>query len=92
LYGICHAIHLFVARLGSALSRSLLLKVVLVLSLVVFWFQTKMAEGNKSEELAFARFREAMEKSNTAKIYDETLARLSNDSKHSEDFDFEGGC
>jgi hypothetical protein len=51
-----------------------------------------MAEGNKSEELAFARFREAMEKSNTAKIYDETLARLSNDSKHSEDFDFEGGC
>jgi hypothetical protein len=35
-------------------------------------------------------FYEAMERSNTVKITDEILARLSDDSKDSEDFDFEG--
>jgi hypothetical protein len=49
-----------------------------------------MAEGSKSEEFALPGFLGAMEKSNTAKITDEILARLSGDSEDSEDFDFNG--
>jgi hypothetical protein len=47
-----------------------------------------MAEGKRSDDLALAGFYEAMEKSNAAKIADEILARLSDDSEDSEDFDF----
>jgi hypothetical protein len=43
---------------------------------------------SKSEDLALAGFYVAMEKSNVAKIADEILARLLDDSEDSEDFDF----
>jgi hypothetical protein len=63
---------------------------VSVLASVVFWFLAEMAEGSKNEELALARFWESMEKSNDAKITDEILATLSEDSEDREEFDFEG--
>jgi hypothetical protein len=56
----------------------------------IFLVLTKMTEGSKNEELAFAGFLEAMEKTNTAKIVDVILAGLSHNSEDSEDFDFEG--
>jgi hypothetical protein len=65
-------------------------KFALVSALVDFLVLTKMAEGSKSEELTFAGFLEAVEKTNTAKIVDEILAGLSDNSEDSEDFDFEG--
>jgi hypothetical protein len=48
-----------------------------------------MAGESRSEEAAIARFQEAMESANVAKIADEILTGLSNDSGDSEDFDFE---
>jgi hypothetical protein len=47
-----------------------------------------MAEGSKSEDLALARYYEAMEKSNATKITDEILARLLDGSEDSKDFYF----
>jgi hypothetical protein len=50
-----------------------------------------MAEGMKSEDLALVGFYEAMERSNAAKIDDEILGELSDDSEGNEDFDFDIG-
>jgi hypothetical protein len=48
-----------------------------------------MAGDNKSEETAMFKFQEAMEKTNVAKITNELLASLQDDSEDSEDFDFD---
>lgn len=48
-----------------------------------------MAGESRSEEATIARFQEAMERVNVAKIADDILTGLSNDSRDSEDFDFE---
>jgi hypothetical protein len=46
-----------------------------------------MAEGKKSEDLALARFYEAMERTNAMKIADEILVGLFDDFEDGEDFD-----
>jgi hypothetical protein len=51
-----------------------------------------MVEVTNSEDLALARFYEAMERSKAAKIADEILAGLSDDSEDSEDFGFHSGA
>ena len=48
-----------------------------------------MAEEKKVIDTALARFYEAMEKTNIEKITNEILARLSEDSDDSENFDVE---
>jgi hypothetical protein len=57
------------------------------------WFfastKAEMAEDKRSEDTALAGFYEAMEMMNVEKITDEILARLSEDSNDSEDFDIE---
>jgi hypothetical protein len=50
-----------------------------------------MAKEKKVVDLVLAGFYEAMEKSNTEKITNEMLARLSEDSGDSESFDLESG-
>jgi hypothetical protein len=50
-----------------------------------------MAEEKKIADPALAGFYEAMEKTNTEKINNEMLARLSKDSNDSESFDLESG-
>jgi hypothetical protein len=50
-----------------------------------------MAEEKKIVDPALAGFYEAMEKTNTEKISNEMLARLSEDSSDSESFDLESG-
>jgi hypothetical protein len=50
-----------------------------------------MAEEKKVIDPALAGFYEAMEKTNTEKITNEMLARLSEDSGDSESFDLESG-
>jgi hypothetical protein len=49
----------------------------------------QMAEEKKITDPAFASFYEAMEKTNTEKIANETLAGLSGSSSSSESFDVE---
>jgi hypothetical protein len=51
----------------------------------------KMSEEKKIVDPALAGFYEAMEKTNTKKITNEILARLSEDSGDSDDFDVESG-
>jgi hypothetical protein len=53
--------------------------------------EKKMSEENKIVDPALAGFYEAMEKINTDKITNEILARLSEDSDDSENFDVESG-
>jgi hypothetical protein len=50
-----------------------------------------MAEEKKITNLALSRFYEAMEKTNTEKITNEMLTRLSEDSSDSDSFDVESG-
>jgi hypothetical protein len=50
-----------------------------------------MAEYKRSGDAALAGFYEDMEKTNVEKITDEILARLSEDSGDSEDFDVDSG-
>jgi hypothetical protein len=50
-----------------------------------------MAEEKKITDPALAEFYEAMEKTNTKKITNEMLARLSENSSDSEIFDIESG-
>jgi hypothetical protein len=50
-----------------------------------------MVKEKKVVDPALARFYEAMEKTNTEKITNEMLARLSEDSGDSESFDLESG-
>jgi hypothetical protein len=50
-----------------------------------------MAKEKKIADPALAGFYEAMEKTNTEKINNEMLARLSKDSNDSESFDLESG-
>jgi hypothetical protein len=49
----------------------------------------EMAEDKRSEDLALARFYEAMERTNVEKISNEILAGRFEDSGGSEDFDIE---
>jgi hypothetical protein len=51
-----------------------------------------MAKGKKSEDLALARFYEAMERTNVAKIANEILARLSDDFEYNKDFEVDNGA
>jgi hypothetical protein len=50
-----------------------------------------MSEEKKIVDPALAGFNEAMEKTNTEKITNEILARLSEDSNDSDNFDVESG-
>jgi hypothetical protein len=50
-----------------------------------------MADEKKVMDPALAGFYEAMERTNTVKIMNEILARLSRDSDDSESFDMESG-
>jgi hypothetical protein len=63
-----------------------------LLASVVVLACAEMAECKKSEDLALAGFYKAMERSNVAKIADKILARLSDDSEDSEDFDFDSSA
>jgi hypothetical protein len=81
----------------SCLCCNCYFSLLLFASLIDFWASVfavtiiQMAEDKKITDPALAGFYEAIEKTNTKKITNEMLARLSRNSSDSDNFDFESG-